>query len=205
MVWPFKKKFKADAVIEVLDSSIKFAADKWLYFTKASPFKDDIGLRDKVIMFMPPVGEGLRNNFPALREANDAILLMIIAKGIERSGTIVIRTLTLPPSGGRGRVKTFAYRAWEREALRSIANLKLTRIHPEADLVVHLELPRPDERSDISNRIKPILHILVASGLIADDRRVMRLAARWVPKDGLMIVGVGGVPTGKENAKFMRR
>jgi hypothetical protein len=87
VVWPFKKKSKADAVIDVLDSSINFAADKWLYFIKALPFKDDVTLRQKVSMFMTPVGEGLRSNFPALRQANDAILLMIVAKGIEYSGT----------------------------------------------------------------------------------------------------------------------
>jgi Holliday junction resolvase RusA-like endonuclease len=118
--------------------------------------------------------------------------------------TIVIRTLSLPPSvnsawlniQGRGRVKSSAYRLWERESLKAIDKLYLPAVHPEAGLVVRLELPRPDKRSDLDNRIKPILDLLVASGVIADDRHVLRLSARWVEKDKPMIVAVGAVPCG---------
>jgi len=87
MVWPFKIKSQADAIIDVLEHSISFTSEKWLHFTASLPFRDDVELRERIRYFAMPVGEGLRNNFPALREANEAILLIIVAKGIERSGT----------------------------------------------------------------------------------------------------------------------
>jgi hypothetical protein len=70
-----------------LDGATAFAADKWLYFTKTLPFKDDVSFLDRIICFLPPAFEGLRKNFPALRQAPEAVLLLIVAKGIEFSGT----------------------------------------------------------------------------------------------------------------------
>lgn len=86
-MWPFKRKSKADATLAVMDQAIAFAADKWSYFTKAMPFKADVPLKDRISMFLVPATEGLKNNYPALRSAPDAIFLLIVAKGIEKSGT----------------------------------------------------------------------------------------------------------------------
>lgn len=74
--------------------------------------------------------------------------------------TIVIRTLSLPPSvnsawlniQGRGRVKSSAYRLWERESLKAIDKLYLPAVHPEAGLVV-----RWNFRAPISDRTSIIV------------------------------------------------
>ncbi len=119
--------------------------------------------------------------------------------------TIVIRTLRLPPSvnsawlnvRGRGRIKAPAYRLWETESLKAIAKLQLPHLHPEAGVIIHLELRVPISDRTSDNRIKPILDLLVTSGLIADDRHVLRLRARWGEKDRPMIVAVGAAPCNK--------
>ena len=72
-MWPFKRKTKADAALAVMDQAIAFTADKWSYFTKALPFKEDVPLKDRITAFLVPATEGLKNNFPALRSAPDAI------------------------------------------------------------------------------------------------------------------------------------
>jgi hypothetical protein len=87
MVWPFKRKSKADAVIDVMDDAIAFASEKWLYFSQALAFKDHVTLKDKIAIFLTPAREGLNRNFPALNHAPDAVHMLIVVKGVEMSGT----------------------------------------------------------------------------------------------------------------------
>ena len=82
-----KKKSKADATLSVLDDAIRFATDRWLYFCEKLPFKEDVGLAERIAAFSVPFNEGAKNNFPPLREAPDAVLFLIVAKGVEASGT----------------------------------------------------------------------------------------------------------------------
>jgi hypothetical protein len=82
-----KRKSKADAAIAVMDEAIGLAADKWRFFCEKMPFRDDVGLVDRIAAFNVPFSEGARKNFPALKDAPDAVLLLIVAKGVERSGT----------------------------------------------------------------------------------------------------------------------
>lgn len=91
MFWSFKKKSKADAVLEIMDEAISFAATKWSYFATAVPFKAEVGLRDRIGAFLRPATEGLKNKYPQLRSAPDTIFLIIVAKGVERSGTLAYR------------------------------------------------------------------------------------------------------------------
>jgi hypothetical protein len=60
---------------------------KVAYFLKVFVFKDDVGLREKISAFSTPAYQGLRNNFPPLKEAPESVLFLIVLKCIEKSGT----------------------------------------------------------------------------------------------------------------------
>lgn len=81
------KKTKADEVIETMDNAIIFSAEKWKYYSEKLHFKDSVSLREKIFGFVPLATEGLKNNFSALQAAPDAVYMLIIAKGVELSGT----------------------------------------------------------------------------------------------------------------------
>lgn len=78
---------KSDKVIGVLDDAISFSAEKWRLHFDTLPFKDEMSLKGKIALFLPPLREGLRTKFPAISDAPAAIALLVAAKGIERSGT----------------------------------------------------------------------------------------------------------------------
>lgn len=81
-----KKASKADAVIEALPHAIQNAADKWKVFCEL-PFTQETLLVDRVAAFLVPFEEGLRKNVKAFKDAPAGIALIVVLKGIERSGT----------------------------------------------------------------------------------------------------------------------
>jgi hypothetical protein len=82
-----KKRSQADETIKIMDDAIQFAAEKWAYFTETVPFKDSVPLKERIFAFTVPATEGLKNNFSPLKNAPEPIYLVIIAKGVELSGT----------------------------------------------------------------------------------------------------------------------
>ena len=50
-------------------------------------FKPTVPLEEIIAFFLVPATQGIKNNFAALKSAPDAIFLMIVAKGVEASGT----------------------------------------------------------------------------------------------------------------------
>ena len=82
-----RKESSADDVIEIMDDAIEFAARNWIHFNTTLPFKDSVTIQEKIMSFSIPAIEGLKGNFAALENAPDPIYLVIIAKGVERSGT----------------------------------------------------------------------------------------------------------------------
>tara|TARA_R110001592_G_scaffold52511_15_gene160752 strand:+ start:1548 stop:1946 length:399 start_codon:yes stop_codon:yes gene_type:complete len=82
-----KKRSQADETLEVMGDAIQFAAEKWTYFIDAFPFKESVSLQEKILTFMTPATEGLKHNFSALQTAPEPIYLIIVAKGVELSGT----------------------------------------------------------------------------------------------------------------------
>ena len=87
-MWPFRNRAKeAEDAIAVFDDAVAVATEKWLYFTGTFVFKEDVPLTQRIHLFSNPMFEGLRNNFPALAKAPPAVLLLIIAKGVQNSGT----------------------------------------------------------------------------------------------------------------------
>ena len=87
-MWPFgRKPTDADRAIAVFDDAIGKATEKWIFFSEAVNFKDEVPLGERIATFSIPMFDGLRANFPALQKAPDAVLLLIVAKEVEKSGT----------------------------------------------------------------------------------------------------------------------
>jgi Holliday junction resolvase RusA-like endonuclease len=94
--------------------------------------------------------------------------------------------LPMPPSannlffnipGGRGRAKSGGYKAWITEAglkLKAQRPLKLL-----GDVEVHYRFGPRNRSADVENRIKPVSDLLVAHGVIKDDRFIVRLVVEW--------------------------
>jgi len=78
---------------------------------------------------------------------------------------------------GRGRIKSERYRAW-----LVVAGTELNLQRPKAvngPVSVDLMMKRPNGSSDIDNRIKAALDLLVLHRLIDDDKKVVDVRARW--------------------------
>ncbi|HEY5722555.1 MAG TPA: hypothetical protein VIT45_09565 [Allosphingosinicella sp.] len=70
-----------------MPDAIDFAAEKWLFFTESLVFKPEVSLRYRLRSFAIPAKQGLQNNFAALKSAPDALLFMVVAMGVWKSGT----------------------------------------------------------------------------------------------------------------------
>lgn len=85
----------------------------------------------------------------------------------------------------RGRVRSERYNAWLRVAG---TELNLQRPQPIAGLVsVDLMMKRPNASSDIDNRIKAALDLLVLHRLIEDDKNIVDVRARWGAVDDCIV------------------
>ena len=91
-------------------------------------------------------------------------------------------TLPLPPSAnklfanvpGKGRVKTKAYKTWQRNAILSI--FAQVRADRRIGGAVGLSICVPSGmRGDLDNRIKATIDALVASNRIDDDKHVQSI------------------------------
>lgn len=104
-------------------------------------------------------------------------------------------TLPLPPStnnlfrnvNGKGRVKTDDYKAWQEAAGWA---LKAQRPTPIAGPVsISISIYRASKASDLDNRIKAVLDLIVEHSVIDDDRNVQEIFARWSnDTDGALVV-----------------
>lgn len=93
--------------------------------------------------------------------------------------------LPLPPSinacfrnvRGVGRVRTRTYRRWADAAGWELLSERPPHIRGQVS--ISIRAARPSRRSDLDNRIKPLLDLLVTCLVIEDDRHVMSVSARW--------------------------
>lgn len=77
----------------------------------------------------------------------------------------------------RGRHKSAAYKAWEKEAGTAIKDRHRQRVGPYT-LAIHLK--KPDKRRrDLGNFEKVISDLLVSHGVVADDSLCERLTMSW--------------------------
>lgn len=66
---------------------VAFLKGKWLYFCKALVFKDGVPLSTQIASFIPPVREGVANNFPAYRDAPMELILSMVSVAVIEAGT----------------------------------------------------------------------------------------------------------------------
>ena len=85
-MWPFiRKKSAADMAIEEMPKAIEAARKKWLIYNEL-PFKMGVPLDWKIRRFMIPFEQFLRG-WDAYKDAPGAVVLLIVCKGVQRSGT----------------------------------------------------------------------------------------------------------------------
>ncbi|MBD3759176.1 hypothetical protein [Rhizorhabdus sp.] len=89
-MWPFKKirGSRGDDALVTIDEAIAFVAQRWLAFDAAIPLRQETSLRDRIAVFAHSVDASLHRRFPALAAASDQVILLIVAKGVELSGTV---------------------------------------------------------------------------------------------------------------------
>ena len=71
----------------LMEKIIDRASRKWSYQSDVFVFKDEVTLRAKIEGFKIPFIEGVRNDFPMLRDAPDNFFDAMIGLGITRTGT----------------------------------------------------------------------------------------------------------------------
>ena len=100
--------------------------------------------------------------------------------------------LPVPPSlnkayrngqkGARGRFASRALLDWKMAA--RVALRRQAWEHVPGPVIVVMNVERRSKVADIDNRIKPVLDLLVAEGVIEDDRHVTAVAAAWSDQHG---------------------
>lgn len=97
----------------------------------------------------------------------------------------MILTLPVPPSmnnafinvRGVGRVKSKKYKLWQQAAGWALQAQPHAKI--PGKVRIRIQVRRPSANSDIDNRVKPLLDLLVLHRVIDDDRNVASVYAEW--------------------------
>jgi hypothetical protein len=87
-MWPFKKRSSSDTFMKLLPQIEEIVAERWVYFTNTLVFKEGVPLEKRFLMFLQPMEEGIKISFPQLRDSPEAVLLLAVARGVVRSGTV---------------------------------------------------------------------------------------------------------------------
>lgn len=88
-MWPFRKKTPvSSSAIEVIDEAIGFAAQRWLSFSLSVAVPPGAGLRYRIGLFARAIENSLHRRFPSLATAPAEVIVLIVAKGVEQSGTV---------------------------------------------------------------------------------------------------------------------
>jgi Holliday junction resolvase RusA-like endonuclease len=118
---------------------------------------------------------------------------------------VLILELPPPPttnglfaSVGRRRIKSKRYRSWQKEAGWELQRQRCGCIGGpwEADIALPTDL-----RGDADNYAKPILDLLVAHGVVDDDRYCRRLTVAKAGTVGPVIVTITPAPQGHTDTR----
>ena len=102
-MWSFVRR-PAASLDRAIADAVSLAAAAWTTFRDTAGVPANIHLRDQVAFFAPEFVARLARRFPALRSAPNDLILLIIALGIEASGSVSRRKIelqlgiVLPPS-----------------------------------------------------------------------------------------------------------
>ena len=93
-MWPFRKKRSPQAdALAIIDEAILFAAERWHFFSRSVPASPALGLGERIGMFARSVEKSLHARHPQLAAAPDEVIVLIVAKGVEQSGTVSRREI----------------------------------------------------------------------------------------------------------------
>lgn len=70
-----------------LDEAIAFTADAWSKWSETGAVPSNVNVRDRLTFFAASFRETLFATFPALRPADNQVLLLVFAEAVARSGT----------------------------------------------------------------------------------------------------------------------
>lgn len=86
-------------------------------------------------------------------------------------------TNNLYRNAGKGRVKTERYKGWINAAGWDVALAKPKLM--QCPVKISILINRPNKRSDIDNRNKALIDLLVKHGVLIDDNQVESLTTEW--------------------------
>jgi hypothetical protein len=93
-MWPFPKKpSAAQAATAIMDEAIGLTAERWHGFTQSVAITTTAGLRQQIAVFARQAEADLRAKYRILESASDPVMLLIIAKGVQESGTFSRRQI----------------------------------------------------------------------------------------------------------------
>jgi hypothetical protein len=87
-MWPFKKRSSSDTFLKLLPQIEQLVAERWVYFSNTLVFKEGVPLKERFLMFLQPMEEGIKMSFPQLRDSPQNLLMLAVARGVVRSGTV---------------------------------------------------------------------------------------------------------------------
>jgi Holliday junction resolvase RusA-like endonuclease len=86
---------------------------------------------------------------------------------------------------GKGRVRSKAYKAWAMHAGYVMAAQRPTRVKGPVAVVIFTT--RDNARSDLDNRAKTLIDLLVTHGVIEDDRFIEKIIMAWSSEPGTRV------------------
>jgi len=123
---------------------------------------------------------------------------------------LTIHGIPRPPSSnnmfvnvkGRGRVKSKRYKAWWTQAYYYVkANAPNALVAVARPVMVNITVKRRGPKvGDIDNMIKPVLDLLVTTGILEDDHLVQEVRARWGQAEDVT-VSICAIPSPKRAEK----
>jgi hypothetical protein len=88
-MWPFRKKRSREPdALAVIDAGIEFASERWRFFSRSIEVAPATSLRDRIGLFARSFEPSLHARHPSLAAAPAEVILLIVAKGVEQSGTV---------------------------------------------------------------------------------------------------------------------
>jgi Holliday junction resolvase RusA-like endonuclease len=107
----------------------------------------------------------------------------------------VVIVLPMPPSAnhlfpGRGRrYRSAAYEAWIKEAGFQLIAQRPRHVPGRVVLTIEIGEPKTGRHTDLANREKALIDLLVSHGIIQGDSQyfVREIVMRWAPIDGARV------------------
>ena len=104
--------------------------------------------------------------------------------------------LSMPPTSnnlfsgnGKRRYRSAQYKAWSQEAGWELARQRPAKVLGQVSILIQVEEPKTERQTDLANREKATIDLLVEHGIIEGDRQryVRRLTMEWADVTGVKV------------------